>query len=137
MPIVVPGGGGGIPAVFRDAELAIHRQNTDWFIGWNPTDITLIPSIKTKTGSGTKITDGTPRLVQTFRLIPQSETTPPTFIEDGVERVVSFVLLGSWNCTMAPGDHWRDVVGELYTVLSVATFNGYEVKGLIEKHGAG
>jgi len=81
--------------------------------------------------------DGTPRISQTFRLIPQSETTPPTFVDNGVERVVSFVLLGQWTATVGVGDHWQDVIGDYFEVLSVATSNGYEVKALIEKHGAG
>lgn len=121
--------------VNREAELAIHRKNTEWFIAWNPIDLVLIPEVKVRSGTGTKITDGPPRPVQRMRLIPQTETTPPTIIEDGVERVISFVLLGLHDAQMGVGDHWTDDAGNFYRVVYVNDYNGYEVKGLIEAHG--
>lgn len=133
MPIIVPDP--STVQVNRTAELAMHRKNTEWFIAWNPTDLVLIPKVKVKAGTGTKVTDGTARAVQRMRLIPQAETTPPFTTPDGVERVVSYVLLGLWGCVMAIGDHWRDVNGFYHEVLDI-TSNGYEVKGLVEKHGA-
>lgn len=125
------------PPVDRSAELAVHRKNTEWFIAWNPIDLVLIPKVRTKTGSGSVIEDGPPRPVQRMRLIPQSETTPPTIIDSGTgqERVISFVLLGTYDAQMDVGDHWTDDAGNYYEVINVNDYNGYEVKGLIEAHG--
>lgn len=128
-----------LPQVNRDAELAIQRKNTEWFIAWNPYPVILIPQVKTKTGTGTEITDGIPRAEQTMRLIPQNEVTPPTTKNNGVtlngvERVITHVLLGLYDAVLAVGDHWRDGDGFYYEVLFVGR-NGYESKGLIEQHG--
>jgi hypothetical protein len=120
----------------RQVELRFQRFNTKSFIAWHPTDIRLIPRTAVKTGSGTKWTDGPPRPLQRFRLIPQSETTPPFALEDGTERVISFVLLGLFDAEMFVHDYWRDSMGFRYEILNVTAENGYETKGLIEKHGA-
>lgn len=134
MPIIVPNPPPvTTPPVARDTELAYQRRNTTWFIAWNPSNIDLIPTIKVKTGSGTKRTDGTPRATQVMRLIPQNETTTPFTTDDGSEHVVSYVLLAEWDCSMEIGDHWVDSNGSRYEVLDTTT-NGYEVKGLIEQH---
>lgn len=135
MPIIVPDPPSNQIVVPREAELAAHRVNTEYFIAWNPIELQLIPKVKVRSATGTKKMDGTPKALQRFRLIPQLETTPPVLIEDGVERVIDFVLLGPWNADMSVGDHWRDTVGFYYEILNVTT-NGYEVKGLVQKHGA-
>jgi hypothetical protein len=137
MPIIVPDPPINQPTVPRNLELQAQRRVTDWFIAWNPIDLELIPQVKVKTGSGSTWDEGPARPTQRMRLIPQAETTEPTRLTDGTERIVDFVLLGSWNAEMEPNDYWLDTLGERYTVLSVSTFNGYEVKGLIEKHGRG
>lgn len=136
MPIIVPDPPSNQITVPRAAELVIQRKATDWFIAWNPSEIILIPKIKVKSGSGTKEEDGTPRGMQVFRLIPQAETTPPVPLNNGgQERVIDYVLLGPWNADMQIGDHWRNTLGFLLEIFDV-TSNGYEVKGLVEKHGA-
>lgn len=134
MPIIVPDPPSNQITVQRELELAYHRRTTDYFIAWNPIEIVLIPKVRVKSPSGSKEIDGTPKGLQRFRLIPQSETTPPVIIEDGVERVIDFVLLGSWNADMTIGDHWRDTLGFYHEILDVTT-NGYEVKGMVQKHG--
>lgn len=138
MPIIIPDPDPpGVTPVMRDFELAIQRRATRWFIAWQPYDVILVPKVKVKSGSGTKETDGTPRPVQRMRLIPQAETQPPTPLNNGgVERVADFVLLGEYDCEMQIGDHWRDSLGFLYEIFDVTATNGYEVKGLVEKHGA-
>lgn len=128
-----------LPQVNREAELKLQRKNTEWFIAWNPYPVVLVPKVKVKSGTGTKVTDGTPRVEQTMRLIPQSETTPPITSTNGVnlagtERVITHVLLGLFDAVMQVGDHWRDENNFYYEVLFVAR-NGYETKGLIEQHG--
>jgi hypothetical protein len=134
MPIIVPPPPANEPVVAREVELEIHRRNTEWFIAWNPYPVTLIPLVRQKSGSGSKWVDGSPRVIQTMRLIPQAETTPPLSTTDGKERSITHVLLGRWDADMAIGDHWTDTVGSTFEVIDISTPNGYEVKGLIEEH---
>jgi hypothetical protein len=115
------------------------RQGTLDYIAMDPTDIALIPLVKTKTDSGSEIReDGPPRAVQTFKLIsveftPQGQTT--TIVQDGIERVIGFYLLGAWNCIMMPGDHWIGADGRRYEVIALMDGHGYETKGAVEAHG--
>lgn len=134
MTIIVPSPTPSDPVVARELELAIHRRNTEWFIAWNPYQVTLIPRVRQKTGSGSRWVDDSPRLTQIMRLIPQSETTPPVTTADGKVRSITHVLLGRWDADMAIGDHWVDTVGSTFEVIDISTPNGYEVKGLIEEH---
>lgn len=135
MPITIPDPPVGQPVVNRVGELALHRKNTEWFIAWNPYEVILIPRIRQKTGSGSKFIDGSPRLTQTMRLIPQSETTQPLATDEGIERLITHVLLGRWDADMAVGDHWTDMAGIRFEIINISTPNGYETKALIEAHG--
>ena len=134
MPIIVPTPPSTDPVVAREPELLIHRRNTEYFIAWNPYPVTLIPRERVKTSSGSKWVDGSPRVVQTMRLIPQSETTPPVTTADGKVRSVTHVLLGRWDADMAIGDHWTDTIGSTFEIVDMSTPNGYELKALIEEH---
>jgi hypothetical protein len=134
MPIIVPPPPSTEPIVAREPELLIHRRNTEYFIAWNPYPVTLIPRERTKTASGSKWVDGSPRVVQTMRLIPQSETTPPLTTADGKVRSITHVLLGRWDADMAIGDHWIDTIGSTFEIVDMSTPNGYELKALIEEH---
>jgi hypothetical protein len=136
MAITIPDPPTGTPVVDRETELVVQRKNTEWFIAWHPMDITLIPRIRVKSGTGSKYVDGSPRRVQRMRLIPQNETTRPLFTDEGKERVITHTLLGLWDADVAVGDHWTDLDGATYEVLDVATPpNGYETKAMIEQHG--
>jgi hypothetical protein len=134
MTIIVPPPPANEPTVARDLELQVQRYNTAWFIAWNPYPVTLIPRERVKTGSGSKWIDGEPRVVQTMRLIPQSETTPPVTTGDGVVRSVTHVLLGRFDADMEIGDHWTDTIGSTFEVIDISTPNGYEMKAMIEMH---
>ena len=134
MTIIVPSPPDDVPDVPRELELEAHRKNTEWFIAWNPYEVTLIPRTREKSGSGSRWVDGPPRVVQTMRLIPQSETTLPVTTADGKVRQITHVLLGRWDADMAIGDHWTDTVGSTFEVVDMSTPNGYEVKGLIQMH---
>lgn len=134
MPIIVPTPPLTDPVVAREPELLIHRRNTEYFIAWNPYPVTLIPRERVKTSSGSKWVDGSPRVVQTMRLIPQSETTPPVTTADGKVRSITHVLLGRWDADMAIGDHWTDTIGSTFEIVDMSTPNGYELKALIEEH---
>lgn len=134
MTIIVPPPSTTDPVVARAIELAIHRRNTEYFIAWNPYQVTLIPRVRQKTGSGSKWVDASPRVTQIMRLIPQSETTPPITTADGKTRSITHVLLGRWDADVAIGDHWTDTGGSTFEVIDLSTPNGYEVKALIEMH---
>jgi hypothetical protein len=137
MPIIIPDPDPpGVTPTDIEFELELQRQATRYFIAWQPYDVVLIPTIKVKSGTGSKRTDGPPRSVQRMRLIPQAETNPPTTMEDGVERIADFVLLGEYDSVMMIGDHWRDSLGFLYEIFDVTATNGYEVKGMVQKRGA-
>lgn len=134
MAIIVPNPPVNQPVVQRELELEVQRRNTEWFIAWKPYDVILIPRERVKTGSGSKYIDGEPRVTQTMRLIPQSETTPPLTTPDGQVRSVTHVLLGRWDADMEIGDHWTDTIGSTFEILDISTPNGYEMKALIEMH---
>jgi hypothetical protein len=134
MTIIVPPPPSNQPTVAREIELAVHRRNTEYFIAWNPYQVTLIPRERVKTGSGSSWVDGEPRVTQIMRLIPQSETTPPFTTADGKVRSITHVLLGRWDADMAIGDHWTDTIGSTFEIIDISTPNGYEMKALIEMH---
>jgi hypothetical protein len=134
MAILVPPPPSNQPVVSRELELEAHRKNTEWFMAWNPYPVILIPRERVKTGSGSKWVDGEPRVVQTMRLIPQSETAAPLTTADGKVRSITHVLLGRWDADVAIGDHWTDTIGSTFEVIDVSTPNGYETKALIEMH---
>lgn len=116
-------------------EMRVQRAQTLKFINSDPSLIALIPVLKTKNASGgfTR-TDQPPRAVQTFKLIPQTETNRPTVTVDGVERAADYVLLGLWDAVVAYDDHWTDGDGFSYAVLSVSR-NEYESKALVVRRG--
>lgn len=105
----------------------------------DPTDIVLIPTVKTHTDAGSDVEqDGVPRIVQSFKLISIEFTpqgTNPQIVVDGVERVIGFYLLGTWDCVMQAGDHWVGADGRRYTVVALMDGHGYETKGAVEAHG--
>lgn len=117
------------------ATLDLQRRQTKAFIAADTTVVTLIPTDVTVTTSGGRSkADGVPRVPQKFSLIPMSYDQQPRVTVDGIERIISYTLLGEWNCTMEVWDHWEGDDGGLYTVVAVVNGNGYEKKGLVECH---
>lgn len=113
--------------------LATQRRVTAAFIADDPTSIELIPTEVTLLADGTKKhTDGTPRGPQNFKLIPMSFDQRPTVTTDGVDRIISYTLLGTYDSTMELWDHWTD--GEdTFVIVAFAPGYGYEKKGLVER----
>jgi hypothetical protein len=119
--------------------LEIQREMTKAYISQDPTDIVLIPTVKTHTDSGsTVIEDGTPRKLQTFKMIllQGSGGSERVLTVDGVERTIAGFLLGAYDCVMQAGDHWTGADGRRYEVIAMQATHGYETKGAIEAHGA-
>jgi hypothetical protein len=107
-------------------ELAVHRSNTDRYIGIDPTEIILIPRQDTWV-AGTKTRgDQTPRDPQSFHVI-WAPTTGIVPIIEGTTRRFDFILVGSYDAIVAIGDHWLE--GQQDNEIDyVYPFNGYEIK---------
>lgn len=122
----------------RAAELAVLRNQTHWFILTDPSFIILTPVLKVKNASAgfTRI-DQPPRPSQTFKLITLNENAKPTIVQDGVERLVDFQLLGEWDAQMNVGDYWRDAENLKYEIVELVPTNEYETRGMVVKHGHG
>jgi len=119
--------------------LVIQREMTKTYIAQDPTTISLIPTVKTHTDSGSQVEeDGPVRAPQTFKLISIEFTpqgTNPRITVDGVERIIGFYLLGEWGAIVEPGDHWVGDDGRRYTVIAMMDGHGYETKAAVEAHG--
>lgn len=115
-------------------ELDIQRRMTREFIASAPTEIVLIPTVSTVLPSGGKSSvDGTPRAAQNFKLIPMTFDQRPTITVDGVDRVISYTLLGEYDAAMAVWDHWTGDDGSVYTIVAFAPGHEYEKKALVER----
>lgn len=137
MPIIIPGSD-PIPSFDRTAELTVLRRQTKIFIATDPSVITLIPVLKVKNASaGFTRTDQAPRPSQTFKLITLNENAKPTAVQDGVERIVDFQLLGEWTAEMDVGDYWVDAENLKYEIVEMVPTNLYETRAMIVKHGHG
>lgn len=137
MPLIIPNDD-PTPSFNRAAELAVLRRQTKIFIATDPSTITLIPVAKTKNASaGWTRTDQAPRPPQQFKLITLNENAKPTVVQDGVERLVDFQLLGEWTAQMDVADYWRDDEGLKYEIVEMVPSNLYEVRGMVTKHGHG
>ena len=138
MSIIIPGGDPLVPSFNREAELMVLRRQTKVFIQTDPSVISLIPVLKTKNASaGWTRTDQPPRPPQTFKLITLNENAKPTVVQDGVERIVDFQLLGEWTAEMDIGDYWRDSEQLKYEIVELVPTNLYETRGMVVKHGHG
>lgn len=113
--------------------LDIQRRMTREFIAQDPTTIELIPSLVTlQSSGGKKRFDGPPRQPQDFKLIPMTFDQRPTVTIDGVDRIISYTLVGAHNCIMELWDHWTDDE-DTYVIIAFAPGYGYERKGLVER----
>ena len=122
-----------------DEALAFNRANTEAYIATDPVVIALTPRLITRTPSGGFETiDGEPRVGQVFKLVMQSPSgaSIEQRTEDGTERRTDFVLIGTFDAIVAPGDYW-DEGSQRYEVTSIIPGNGYEVRANVESYGFG
>lgn len=120
----------------REAELAIHRKNTERFIASDPSEITLVPVVKSKVAGTVKFTDGVPRNPQVFKVIWQSDSNVQRDVsEQGGARRLDFVLVGEYSADIGLGDHFEHS-GCRYSVEWIAPPNGYEIKAGGVAHGS-
>ena len=118
----------------QDAQRAI----TSAFIADDPTEVILVPTVETITsGGGRSRVPGVARASQTFKLIPMTFDQRPTVTSGGVERIIDYTLLGTWDCEADVWDIWwpdGEDTGEYYLVVAIAPGHGYERKLLMERH---
>jgi len=114
--------------------LAINQAMTAAFIAESPVSIELTPQVVQIQSNGSrKLVPGAPRLLQEFKLIPMTFDQRPTVLADGVERIISYTLLGTHDCEMEVWDTWIDADGTTYLIVAMAEGFGYEKKGLVER----
>lgn len=121
-------------------ELEAQKRVTAAFIAANPVSLALVPTTQVRTGSGGTRRQSEPsRPIQVLRLIQQNTQTGnvpgPLRSGDGTSRKSTFQLLGRWDASMAVGDTWIDPAGQRLEVVEMLPFNGYEVRGRVEKSG--
>jgi hypothetical protein len=127
-----------IPQGYLSLELAMLRDQTEWFIAANPIDLIVIPVSRQRTPSGAVTgVNLPPRPVQRLRLISMSASQKPTITDDGIEREIDLTLLGPWDAQLDIGDWWRDGEGLKYEIIEMVPYNGYEVRALVVKSGHG
>ena len=116
--------------------LAAQRRVTRDFIRDDPTEVVLTPYTETITdGGGRAFAPGSPRAPQTFKLIPMTFDQRPTVTAGGVERIIDYTLLGTWDCE---GDVWDrftlDNPNEYFLIVAITNEHGYSRKFLCERH---
>lgn len=120
-------------------ELQVNRSNTSAFIAANPSSVTLVPRTRQTTGEGTVWIDGTPRPVQTVRIIDQSSGGGPTpgttTSADGQQRRVDWMMVGEWNAEFGQNDRWTGDDGATWEVTDLLPFNGYERRAMVVRYG--
>jgi hypothetical protein len=120
-------------------ELAMHRANTQAFIAANPSTLSLIPRTRQKSGTGVAWIPGPARPAQVMRLIDQSSTSGPTpgsvRAADGVQRRVTYQLLGTWDAAIGMYDTWTDAQGIVWEVQDLLPDNGYERRAEVIRYG--
>lgn len=116
-------------------ELTIQRRLTVAFIDTQPVPLVLTPRIRVKQPSGgMKLEEQPPRAEQTFRLVEPSNPARPTRTADGVERVVEFLLLGSYDAQIGVYDVFYHAGGD-WEVIFLYHFNGWEHRAEVARHG--
>lgn len=123
------------PPTVSTAYLRAQRAATMAFIRDDPTTATLIPVSRVKTpGGGFTEQEGAPRPEQTFKLSLLAFDTLPTITIAGVERVISYHLIGPHDMRIAVGDYWVDADGTRWDVVGFTEGWGYMIKALISRH---
>jgi hypothetical protein len=108
---------------------------TQGFIDQDPTDVVLIPTTRVTTpAGGFDEADGTPRDVQTFKLILLAYDQRPTLTLAGVERVIDYHILGLPDAIIAVGDYWVDEEGTRWDIVGMSEGWNYETKAFASRH---
>lgn len=123
-----------VPTV-STAYLRAQRAATLAFIRDDPTTAALIPvtRVKTPTGGFTE-QEGAARPEQTFKMSLLAFDAQPTITVAGVERVISYHLIGPHDMQIATGDYWLDADGTRWDVVGFTEGWGYMTKALISRH---
>ncbi len=120
-----------IPEV-QSIELEVQRGLTAWFIGSNPTPVTLLARIREKqSNGGWKWIEQSPRPEQTVRLIDPGPT-PVVVTLVGIEREIVYLLVAAWDAVVGVGDKFT-VDGDDLEVVQMLHFNGYEVRAQVAR----
>lgn len=125
------------PTIPLDDMLTEQRAITFWFIETDPTDIVLIPQVRTKQPSGGhKLAQLPPRPSQRVKMIyPAGQSDGAVVTLDGQERRYDFIIVANWNATVKKDDFWEDSQNQFWIVTGVSPYNGYEVKALVNSYG--
>ena len=118
--------------------MRINRKNTEEFIAADPLSLTLRARAASRTPSGAYAQEtASERPEQVFKLIMQSPagSSIEQRTEDGTERQLDYILLGSWDAQVAVGDFWDDEAGQRFEVKAIVPRNGYETRAVVEAHG--
>jgi hypothetical protein len=114
--------------------LAVNQAMTAAFIADSPTAVILTPqAVLVEANGARKLVPQSPRAEQTFKLIPMTFDQRPTLLIDGVERIISYTLLGTHDSIMEVWDTWTGADGSTYLIVAMAEGFGYEKKGLVER----
>lgn len=119
-----------------DKNIGKLRKQTDWFIGLDPTTVTLKTTTTTKLpGGGTKVEAGTSRAPQDVKLIWPGGITSGIFTNfDGEDVKYDMILVAKHDADMTIGDYWEEN-GVKYSIEGFAPANFYEKKAAIKVHG--
>ena len=117
-------------------ELTVQRKLTTAFIATQPVVVTLIPRVKQQMPAGGHTwVDGSARPAQTMRLIEPSNSAPtPTVTADGIEREVTFFLLGEHDAVIGQYDTFTHA-GLKWEVIQLAHHNGWETRASVARYG--
>jgi hypothetical protein len=113
----------------------VQRRVTQQFIDTDPTTAVLIPVSRVSTpAGGFQEQDGIPRAAQTFKLSELNFDAQPTITVAGVERIISYHLIGPHDMAIAVGDYWIDGGGTRYDVVALSEGWDYMVKAMVSRH---
>jgi len=133
MPVIPP-----VPVGSSAAELAVNRLNTNAFIAGNPAQVTLIPRVMHRSGSGSRWEEKDPRPLQIGRLIDQTAIRGATSRERGDDlhqRKEEFQLLLPYDGVVEMHDFWVDADGVRWEVTGILPSNGYERRAGVIRFG--
>ena len=120
----------------RDRE--IDRRITKGFVAFSPEWVVLTPMDRTRTlAGGFTVTSGSNREPQLFTVIESSnkgDGAPASQqLVDGVERRVTYVLVGDPSCVVDIGDVFSRS-GARHEIAHIMPSNGYEIRAVAVAH---
>lgn len=115
--------------------LEAQRAVTAAFIADDPTTAALTPVSRVATATGGfEEQEGAPRAPQTFKMSLMAFDAQPTITVAGVERLISYHLIGPHDMLIAVGDYWIDGDGTRWDVVGFTEGWNYMTKALISRH---